>query len=211
MAALLTLAGALTVSRDPAVSTRKLQTIVGTTAARYGMTGDRLACLIRHLPELCEDLRKAKPDVPEALVSLPAELQYEVWARGKYWIAGSMDPYERTKDRYMIWLDLEQGIAESFGEPREPLGHTATELLIFLAEHLGRFNRLEEILEGVWGIECALTAVDSTRNQIEQQLTKIEKFSSGRFRQYLFRQKGEAGVGLKKSFADQYFIFRRLC
>ena len=52
--------------------------------------------------------------------------------------------------------------------------------------------------------------VDSSHiDAIEQQFTKLNRFTGGQFRKHLLRGK-DNGYGLRGSFANRYFLFKRL-
>ena len=51
---------------------------------------------------------------------------------------------------------------------------------------------------------------EDRKSKIEFHLTALQKFSGGEFRKHLYPRKFEMGIGLKKSFADKYFLFRRI-
>ena len=50
---------------------------------------------------------------------------------------------------------------------------------------------------------------EGDKNKIDQQLSKLNTFCGGQFREYCFTKWFDKGLGLKTSFADEYFLFER--
>lgn len=79
---------------------------------------------------------------------------------------------------------------------------------MYLVKNLGVVRSAEDLYREAWN-----SSPDDVGNShidaIEQQLTKLNHFSHQQFRKYLLRGH-DKGYGLRESFADRYFLFKRL-
>lgn len=186
-------------------SQSKLEELISSTAAHFGAKPSLTACLVRSLPALCNEVMSYEPNASEATVSVASEPQYKIWTNGKSKIADSIDKYEKNKDKYLFWIDLDQKRAKSnlFPDPR------AIELLKYIVKNIGHPNPIENILRNVYK-EAPSAVPESDYNKIEQHLTQLNKYTKRQFRKYLFRNWPKVGLGLENSFRDKYFLFTRL-
>lgn len=195
------------------LSLLKLTRIVEKVAAGTGATGELLASLIRHLPKLFADVQVANLEAPEAYVSLPAKPQYKIWRDGEpAKIVSDISKYEKQKDNYLFWIDLEEEKHESTICPGRRIRPTAINLLIYLVERIGGRIPATDVLREVFECEPGGDKLDKyEKDQIQQQLRALQNFCGGQFREHLFPYKFNRGLGLQESFSNKYFIFTRLC
>lgn len=189
-------------------SRRELEDVIALAASRQGAKPGLTACLLKHLPALCSELDNASEISSEAIVSNPPEPQYQIWTRVNTAIVDSIDEYLKQKDTFIFFLDLRERTHKSDLPTAGTISSQAVNLLIYLTSRLGRIIPSEEIFKNVFDNEMN-DFTDTDKNNIEQQITKLNKFSGNKFRSYLFSDHTK-GYGLKTSFADKYFIFDRL-
>lgn len=193
--------------RTKKISTSELEKIIGTAAVRQGAKPSLTACLIRNIPILYNDLLHTKDNASEATVSIVIP-QYRIWTKGKKEVVKSIDKFEKNKARYLLWIDLDEKHHISSINPKLRIAPQTVKLLVYLVERLGTPVPTKDILKDVF--EAGSREIgDSDINNIEQNLTRLQKFCNGKFRQYLFSNHRK-GYGLKDSFADKYFLFERL-
>lgn len=92
--------------------------------------------------------------------------------------------------------------------PDRKLSPRSIQLLTCLVESLGRPIPVSQVLADAFG-EPSGRVEATDENRVEQQITKLHKYCGDRFRQHLFSQWFQNGLGLKASFADEYFLFKR--
>ena len=156
-------------------------------------------------------MRRAKPDVAEAFVSVAQKPQYEIWTTGAHEIVDDISEFEQKKEGYLFWIDLNDRPPVLEEDSRKHLGTYAVNLLLYLVRpgRFGRLTSLSDILREVWQIEKK-EPDDLDKGRIAQYLAQLQKFSRGKFHKHLLEAKRERGLGLKESFKDKYFIFRRV-
>lgn len=191
--------------------------IVGETAAGTGASGEFLATLLRHLPNLFVEAQVANLEVAEAHVSVPQKPLYEIWTEGEHnvievdTIVDYLQTKKKKKKNYLLWLDRDEKKHKSIRSPGQTLGSEAVDLIIYLVERLGRRVPCVDVLRDVFKDEPMSNMLDEhERNKIEQQLTALNKFCGRKLRRHLFSDKFGRGLGLRRSFSDKYFIFARL-
>ena len=138
--------------------------------------------------------------------------KYQIWLQGKCKIVKDINEYKSKKNSFDFFIDLDEKIHQSLKKSGAALSPLSVKLLICLVERLDKRVSLEKLLKDVWDEEVQEN-VDFKKLQqskIEQQLTKLENFCGSGFRKHLFSEKFENGIGLKMSFKNQYFIFKRL-
>lgn len=191
------------------LSSREIESVIASAASRYGAKPGLTACLLKHLPALCIGLNAAKEMSSEAIVSNSPESQYQIWTKGNTAIVGSIDEYLKQKGKFIFFLDLRERTHESDLQMAGTISSQAVKLLIYLTtSRLGVIIPGQEIFKNVFNHQKE-DFTDTDRNNIEQQITKLNKYSGNKFRSYLFSDHTK-GYGLKNSFADKYFIFDRL-
>jgi len=194
------------------ISYLEAEDFVAKTAAECGAKGELLAVLVRDLSQLYIDVVAAKLDVSQTEILPPPEPQYMVWTGGKKRIVSDIGEYQKKKEKYDIWIDRDEKIHESVRNPGKRIGREAIDLLIYLVERLGRRVPTVQALKEVFNDQPLGDELEqSEKNKIELQLTALQHFSGGEFRKYLFGDKFNKGLGLKKSFSEKYFVFSRLC
>jgi len=209
---LATVAETLRGLRENGLSLSQAGSFVGKTASEFGAAPALAAQLVRYLPELCFAVRTVDPAASAAHVSVASQPQHEIWTEGRHDIVHDIRQYEARKGAYLFWIDLDEKPLVSTRNPRVTLGREAADLLVCLVKGLGNRLAFEQVLKEVWGEEPD-TEAESRRgqeNKVEQQITKLDKFCGGGFRQFLFGEKFAKGLGLREAFSDKYFIFCRL-
>lgn len=190
------------------LSNQELKDIIASASSRYGAKPGLTACLIKYLPALCSELDNASEQSSEAIVSNPPEPQYQIWIKGNTAIVDSIDKYLKRKDKFMFFLDLRKRTHKTDLPTAGAISSQAVNLLKYLTSRLGVIIPSEDIFKDVFDNEMS-EFTDIDKNNIEQQITKLQKYSGNKFRSYLFGDHTK-GYGLKNSFADKYFIFDRL-
>ncbi|MDI6450494.1 hypothetical protein [Anaerobaca lacustris] len=194
--------------KDKQPQPAELEQLVASSAAGLGASASLSACLIKHVPGLLMDILACESDCKEALVGNPPPPQYEIWTLGKRFIVDSIAAYEQRHDQYLLWFDLREISHASSHTGRKRIGQQAIRVLTYLVKNLGVVRSAKDLYREAWDSmpdEVHKSHIDA----IEQQLTKLNQFSQHEFRKYLLRGQGE-GYGLRESFADRYFLFRRL-
>ena len=185
-----------------------LRQLVASSASRLGASPSLTACLIDHVPALLTDILARKRGDKDAIVGEAPPPQYSIWTAGRHIVAESIAKYENKRDRYLFWLDLNETSHVSHHSPKKRIGPQAIRLLMYLVEDLGVVRSAEDLYERIW--DLSLSKLDNPHiSAIEQQLTRLHQFSGGKFRANLLRGQSK-GYGLRESFADQYFIFKRI-
>ncbi len=190
------------------LSVAKIEEVVGGAAKSFGASVELVACLVRHLPILCQEAFIAKDDAEEATVSKAPTPRFRIWTGGESKIVASIDEYEKRKEDFLFWIDLDEKAYVSPVGKKPKLGTEATKIFLRLVESLGTHVPVTEFLGERY--DTSSDAGNTDKNKIEQQLTKLHQFSNGQFRGFLFRNWFRNGLGLKESFADKYFLFSRL-
>ena len=190
-------------------SANELEKLIGSAAARQGAKPSLTACLLRNLPKLCNELSSCKENVSEAIVSNSSVSQYRIWTEGSNRVVDSIDKYEKNKMKYLFWIDLDERPYISHITSGSRIGPEALEFLKYLVKSLGQRKPVNNVLIEVFKDTIA-DITGTEENRIEQQITKLNAYSNGQFRKYLYGNKFKKGIGLKNSFADKYFLFERL-
>ena len=198
----LTIAEVLYVLNTGKYSFAELEEIIHSSAARHGAKPSLTACLVRSLPSLCKDIAACKRNHPtESIVSqAPGPSEYLIWTEGKKIILGNMDKYEKNRDKYLLWIDLDK--------PAKVLTPMSIRLLIYLVENIGVPVSIPSILKNIFDDASNLYSKEDT-SKINQQLVKLENYTGKRFRQYLMAGWPDESLGLRDEFRDKYFLFKR--
>lgn len=191
------------------MSKTQLEGIVKKAASDWSAEGELLNLLMRKIPESLEELQflNKKEDM-----LLRPKMQYRIWTGDVCKEVEDINEYESKKNSFDFFIDLDEKIHQSLKKSGADLSPLSVKLLICLVERLDKRASLEKLLKDVWDEEVQEN-VDFKKLQqskIEQQLTKLENFCGSGFRKHLFSEKFENGIGLKMSFKNQYFIFKRL-
>jgi hypothetical protein len=127
---------------------------------------------------------------------------------GEERIVETITAYERKRRRYLLWLDLNDTSHALANSPKTKLGQQAVRVLLCLVRNIGVVRPAKDLYRDVW--DSTTDEIEASHiDAIEQQLTRLNRFTGGRFRRYL--QRGDDnGYGLRDSFANQYFLFKRL-
>ncbi|MBN2589153.1 MAG: hypothetical protein JXA96_04785 [Sedimentisphaerales bacterium] len=190
------------------LSRNELEDRIASAASRHGAKPGLTECLIRHLPALCTDIKEVSKDPLKTIISSPPEPQYRIWTAKGTSTVDSIEEYIKQKDSYMFFLDLREKTHKSKFPNGGSISTQAVKLLEYLTSRLGIITPKFEIFKNVFDND-AVELTDSDENNIEQQITKLHKYSGNKFRNYLFSNHTE-GYGLKESFADKFFFFTRL-
>jgi hypothetical protein len=193
-------------------SNKTVQETVRTAAIHNGARGRLLEALVKNLPPILMAVRSTKTAHFEGTVSSAPTPQYEIWTYGEYRNVRDISSYETKKNEYHIWIDLDEKKHISVRSPDVRIKPRAIQLLMYLIERIGQRVSFEVVLKDVFDDSATGKEFETTnKNRIEQQLTAIDKFSGREFRKHLFPDKFRSGLGLKRTFSDKYFVFRRLC
>ncbi len=193
-------------SRAAILSVDKLEKTIASSAARQGARASLTACLLRNIPKLYNDLLQT--DDKENATIFKTVRQYHIWTAGREEIVESIEEFEKNKTKYLFWLDLDEKQHISVINPKLKLSSQPAKLLLYLVKNIGQINATENIYRGA--IDSDLRLLEQTEiDNIEANLSKLHKFTGGKFRQYLVGNHREA-FGLKDSFRDKYFLFERL-
>ncbi len=193
-------------------SLSQLEDIVKKAAVHWGAGDHLLAMLLCKLPSMLKELQLLPAVNEESKTFLHVKTQYRIWTKGECEIVKDITKYEAEKNSFDFWIDRDEKKSRPLKKKLANIGPKAVDLLIYLVERLGERVSKEQLLRDVWGeevyqdIECER----SQQNKIELQLTKLEQFCGGKFRQHLFSKKFEKGIGLNSLFKNSYFIFERL-
>jgi DNA-binding response OmpR family regulator len=194
--------------KDKPPHLEELKQLVAASAARLGASHQLNACLTAHLPDLLMDIIAGARDCGDAMVGKAPPSQYAIWTTGKECIVGSIAPYEQKRDQYLLWLDLNETSQALPHSPKKRIGQQAIRVLMCLVKNLGVVRSAGELYREAW--DAATDGVGASHiDAIEQQLTKLNRFTNRKFRKYLLKGEGK-GYGLRESFADRYFLFKRL-
>ncbi|TKJ38334.1 MAG: hypothetical protein CEE38_06135 [Planctomycetes bacterium B3_Pla] len=190
------------------LSSTELKRLIRQSATQYGSKPRLTAALVRHISALCMEILTVKADGDDAVVSAAPKPQYKIWTNGESWTVDSISKYEEHKDDYLFWIDLNERshVSKKFGNRR--LTPRAVKLLKYLIERLGTPAPVEDVMKDVFD-DVMSDNTEGDKNKIDQQLSKLNAFCGGQFREYCFTKWFDKGLGLKTSFADEYFLFER--
>ena len=191
------------------LSTLELDKLIGQSADRYGAKPGLAATLIRHVSALCMELLAVKEGEDEAIVSIAHKPMYRIWSKGISKIVDDISKYEKDRNNYLFWIDLDSHIHISPLKTTRKLRPMAIKLLRCLIDHIGFRLSFEQLLDEVYGDTSDTTTIPDT-GLIGQYLTELHKFCGDRFREYLFTEWKQKGLGLKVSFKPSYFLYERL-
>ena len=182
------------------LSSAELEKLIRQSAAHYGAKPRLTAALVRHISALCMEILTVKAGGNDAVVSAAPKPQYKIWTNGESRIVDSISKYEKHKDDYLFWIDLNETsyVSKKFRNRR--LSPRAVKLLKYLIERLGTPVPVEDIMSD---------DPEGDKNKIDQQLSKLNTFCGGRFRKYCFAKWFDKGLGLTTAFAEKYFLFER--
>jgi hypothetical protein len=194
--------------KDHQANTEELRLIVASSAAHLGASHQLTACLTQHIPSLIVDILKNRREDGDAIVAKGPPPQYFIWTMGQERIVESIAPYEHKRKQYLLWLDLNETSHVSARSPKARIGQQAIRVLICLVRNLGVVRPAKELYREAW--DSMLDEVDSSHiDAMEQQITNLNQFTGGQFRTHLLRGENR-GYGLRDSFANQYFLFKRI-
>jgi len=185
-------------------SSNKLEDIIHSAATRHGAKPSLTACLIRGLSVLCNEIQACKDNNSnEAIISeSPRPSEYRIWTEGKKITLGNIGKYEKNKDKYLLWLDLDA--------PAQGLTPKSISLLKHLVENIGTPMSIAYVLRDVFDDKASDDDKEGDINKINQQLVKLETFCKKRFRQYIMEGWPKESLGLNNDFRDKYFLFKRV-
>ena len=210
---LATLSAALHNIRRERPSSAELKRLIRQSAAHYGAKPGLTAVLVRHISALCTEILTDKVDADQGIVFAVSKPQYQIWTNGESPIVASISEYEKHKDDYLFWIDLNETSCVSKKFANRRLTPRAVELLKYLVERLGTPIPVEDVMRDVFddvmSDDPESDNSEGDKNKIDQQLSKLNKFCGGQFRKYVFAKWFTKGLGLKNSFADKYFLFER--
>jgi len=186
-------------------SENELEELISTTAAHFGAKPSLTACLTRSLPSLCNEIMSYDPDASQVAVSVTSDPQYRIWTNAESTIVSSIINYEKIKDKYLFWIDLDNRPKTTKASPSPQ----AIELLKYLVTNIGLRCPVDQVLRNVFK-DTIGDSPEHDKNKIDQQLTQLNNCSEKQFRKYIFRKWFENGLGLDNSFKDKYFLFTRL-
>lgn len=206
--------------RTRRLSANELERLIGSAAARQGAKPSLTACLIRHLPQLYNELSSCKENVSEAVVSSVPVSRYRIWTAGTSKVVENLDKYEKHKDDYLLWIDIDEKQHVSHRYPRQKLKPMAVKLFRYLVDNFDKPVYLNDILRDVFE-EPTIDDFEEDKvfkvkketlaqDLVEQYLTSIEKFSGNQFRKHLSSRWKQNGLSLRGTFANKYFLFERL-
>ena len=190
----------------------EIQNVVRQAATSSEPFGNLQAVLLRNISKLLWEVQQVNNEGEEVQISSPTKPQYEVWVVGVHKVVDDISEYEKKKDEFNCWVALDEKKHISHRARDKSIGPTAIKILIDLLEHIGKCKPFEQVLWDVWEEELGVDSqtFQSQKNRLEVQLTKLEQFCGGGFRDCLFADKFNKGLGIRKGFSDKYFIFRRL-
>lgn len=186
----------------------ELRLLVASSAAHLGASHQLTACLTQHIPTLIMDILKNRREGGDAIVGKGPPPQYFIWTMGQERIVESITPYEHKRKQYLLWLDLNRISRVSPSSPQARIGQQAIRVLLCLVTNLGVVRPAKELYREAWDSmpdEVGSSHIDA----IEQQITNLNRFTGGQFRTHLLRGENK-GYGLRDSFANQYFLFKRI-
>jgi len=189
-------------------SENELEDLITTTAEHFGAKPSLSACLVRSLPVLCKEVMSYDPNANETTISVASKPKYRIWTNGRSEFIDSIDNYEKNKDKYLFWIDLDAKKHISPKNSKQTLSPRSIELLRYLVVNIGNRKSIDDILKDVFDDNTSLTK-EHDKSKIEQQITKLQKHSDNQFRKFLFSKWFENGLGLNDLFKDQYFLFSR--
>jgi hypothetical protein len=189
-------------------SNEELRQLVTSSAARLGASHQLNACLTRYVPDLIVSVLKHQHECGDAIIGKATPPQYAIYTMGEERIVETITAYERKRRRYLLWLDLNDTSHALANSPKTKLGQQAVRVLLCLVRNIGVVRPAKDLYRDVW--DSTTDEIEASHiDAIEQQLTRLNRFTGGRFRRYL--QRGDDnGYGLRDSFANQYFLFKRL-
>jgi hypothetical protein len=207
-----TFAEVLLKNHDKSDTNEAVKETVRAAAIHNGARGKLLEALVKNLPPILMAVRSTKTARFEGAVSSAPTPRYEIWTYSEYRNVSDISSYETKKHEYHIWIDLDEKKHISVRSPDVRIKPRAIQLLKYLIERIGQRVSFEVVLKDVFDDSATGKEFEATnQNKIEQQLTAINKFSGREFRKHLFPDKFGPGLGLKRTFSDKYFVFRRLC
>lgn len=194
--------------KDFQPSNEELRQLITSSAARLGASHQLNACLTRHVPDLIASVLKHQHQCGDAMTGKATPPQYAIYTMGEERIVETLTAYERKRRHYLLWLDLNETSHALASSPKTKLGQQAVRFLLCLVRNLGVVRPAKDLYREAW--DSTTDEVEASHiAAIEQQLTKLNLFTGRRFRRYLLRG-DDNGYGLRRSFASQYFLFKRL-
>ncbi len=188
------------------LSGKSMNDFISQIATSFGATKELTASLTKHLPKFCEAVLKDFAS-PSSVISDCSNDRFRIWTNGKTDIVGNIDKFKSDKTKYLFFLDMNQPSHISPKNKSASIGPTAVNILQILVENLGKRVPSKEFIGNVAN---NTSDIKQASDKIEQQLTKLHKFSGGKFREYLLGNWLKSGLGLKEDFADKYFLYSRI-
>lgn len=118
--------------KDKQPHPEELKQLVAASASRLGASHVLTACLVEHVPNLLKDILTRATDDGDAIVGNPPPLEYEIWTMGEEFIVGSIARYEKKRDHYLLWLDLNETSHVSSRSRKKRIGQQAVRVLLSL-------------------------------------------------------------------------------
>jgi hypothetical protein len=196
-------------SRAKNLSTVELKKIIGDASVRLGAKPSLTACLMREIPPLYNSLSQYKDNVSEATIRTVTP-QYTIWTKGTERVVKSIDKFEKNKDKYLFWIDMQAKRNYSHIVPNKYIGQTAAKLLRCLVESLGDRVAVSDVFKQVFaGTKEDNEVTNGIETRIWRQLSNLETLSNNEFLKYLFDPRfTPQGIGLKNDFKEKYFLYQ---
>ncbi len=192
-------------SRSQKLPNDELERIIASSAVRQGARQSLTACLLRNIPKLYNDLMQTNDQTQTTVFEIT--IRYCIWTDGTMDTVESIEESEKNKSKYLFWIDLDEKQNISVINPKLKLPVQPVKLLHYLIKHIGQAVSLLQICQDV--IDPNIKKIEQTDiANIEANLSKLHKFSGGKFREYLFGNHRKA-FGLKYSFKGKYFLFEK--
>ena len=184
----------------------ELKRLISRSAACFGAPPGLTASLVSHLPVLFIEILSTQTNISEAHLAKLSVPQYEIWTNGDKMIVDNIDEYEKRKDDYLFWIDLNEKSHVSKIDLNRKITYQTVNFLKYLIERLDTRVSAEVILRDVFDMVVRNEIDDSQKNLIEQHISKLHIFCGKQFRGHLFSERFKLGLGLKASFSDKYFL-----
>lgn len=191
----------------------ELEDLIHSAATRHGSKPNLTACLMKNLPTLCMEVQACKKsNAATALVrEAPRPSSYRIWTEGKEIVLNSITSYEKDKNRYLLWIDLDAPKQVSPENPKHTLDPRAVQLLRYLINHIGTLKSIESVIKDIYKNDPG-SEEGYDKNKIAQHITQLNNFGRGRikFSNFLFADWRQNGLGLTEDFKNNYFLFKRV-
>ncbi|MEN6307398.1 MAG: hypothetical protein ABFD91_06540 [Anaerohalosphaeraceae bacterium] len=189
-------------------SDSNLQSFIGSVASQYGANANLVAHLMRGLPYLYKELSAYDPTHSNTIIANTPTVKFRIWAEGKILVAATLDQYEKHKNKYLFWIDLDSHKNNSLLAPGQQLKPMSIRLLKCLVENLGSPVSLLKIRQTIGDPDATSISKEETE-VISQSLSRLNTFCGSKLSSYYSRDWKQKGLGLNISFKDKYFLYER--